>query len=461
MNEERPIEKLLRRYARKRRDESGPPPELHPATRRLLQGEVARRFPQTRPAQRAGFWALLRARWIYAAACVAVVGVGAVLLLPSLRDEKSAPPLAGQEAAMTLAKATTSSDEKLKDDALKRLSSDKLEVAANAPAPDAAPAVSRDAVTTLAATPRAEPTTQLNFDDGAARRFAETSATDRASVAQTADQFKSAREVRAIAPAQAEADRLSKTQPEQPARLASSTLAESKPAPTGLAGALGVPAAGKDIAVAESRPTSPPAARAPSSAVSNEVRSRKNSLARGGGLEREDRATVSQAFANLALTAPDDQKQKAAPPAPVLVNFRVEQTGDQVRVIDGDGSTYIGLSPTVVTNSGLPADAKKDAASFSQSSRSQPASYYRQAGETQATAQYLYRVEGTNRTLKQPVSFSWNFVAPTNPPGAPTQPVGGAVQELPQGPWVDSAINGRVQINAGAQFELNATPVKP
>ena len=41
---ERPIEKLLRAAAKKRRDEAGAPFELHPADRRLLQGEVARQF---------------------------------------------------------------------------------------------------------------------------------------------------------------------------------------------------------------------------------------------------------------------------------------------------------------------------------------------------------------------------------------------------------------------------------
>ena len=47
MNDERPIEKLLRRAAQKRSDEAGAPPELHPANRRLLQAEVARQFPPT------------------------------------------------------------------------------------------------------------------------------------------------------------------------------------------------------------------------------------------------------------------------------------------------------------------------------------------------------------------------------------------------------------------------------
>ena len=39
---ERDIEKTLRAYAKKRREEAGAPAEMHPATRRLLQGEVAR-----------------------------------------------------------------------------------------------------------------------------------------------------------------------------------------------------------------------------------------------------------------------------------------------------------------------------------------------------------------------------------------------------------------------------------
>src|SRR5437667_2602275 len=45
MDNERPIEKLLRRYAKKRRDDpAARGVELHPATRRLLQGEVSRQF---------------------------------------------------------------------------------------------------------------------------------------------------------------------------------------------------------------------------------------------------------------------------------------------------------------------------------------------------------------------------------------------------------------------------------
>jgi hypothetical protein len=445
MNDERPIEKLLRRYAKKRRDESGPPPELHPATRRLLQGEVARRHHPVRPAQGGGFWALLQARWIYAAACV-VVGVGAVF---SLRDEQGASPLASGEAEMALAKATSASEEKLQDDALKKLPADKMELAVNSPAPVPTSAASRDGIATLA-TPRAERAPQLSFADGTMRRFGETSAAEGSSLAPTADQYKSAREISAITPTPAEADPISKTQPEQPASFASSGVAGRQPTATG---ALGVSDAGKDVAVTESRP----AARAPSRAATTTVRSRNATPARSGELERADPATVSQSFANLALAAPAEPKQKATPPAPVLANFRIEQSGDQVRVIDGDGSTYFGLAPGVAADAAT--DASKGAAAFSQAGRSQPVAYDRLAGETQTAGGYLYRVEGTNRTLQQAVSFAWNFVATTNTAAVPV-PSAGPAPGSPTTPWLNSAINGQVRINTGAQFELNAAPVK-
>jgi hypothetical protein len=47
---ERPIEKLLRASAEERRRQAGGPFELHPATRRLLQGEVARQYRHPAPA---------------------------------------------------------------------------------------------------------------------------------------------------------------------------------------------------------------------------------------------------------------------------------------------------------------------------------------------------------------------------------------------------------------------------
>src|SRR5713101_4059084 len=52
----RKMDELLKSYAKKRRADAGAPLELHPATRRLLQSEVARLRPGRAPAS---------SRWIH------------------------------------------------------------------------------------------------------------------------------------------------------------------------------------------------------------------------------------------------------------------------------------------------------------------------------------------------------------------------------------------------------------
>jgi hypothetical protein len=86
----RNIEKLLRAYAKKRRAEPGASPELHSATRRLLQGEVARR--PLKP-EREGFF-FLRFLGNCRPGLAAVLGVvvvcvlGVTLTLPTLNQAK-------------------------------------------------------------------------------------------------------------------------------------------------------------------------------------------------------------------------------------------------------------------------------------------------------------------------------------------------------------------------------------
>ena len=101
MNEERPIEKLLRRYAKKRRDEAGPARELHPATRRMLQSEVERQFPKPASKERSAFdefMAEFARRWIYAVGVFAVLLVAVAVLLPSLSKAKNKTRLAQGDA---------------------------------------------------------------------------------------------------------------------------------------------------------------------------------------------------------------------------------------------------------------------------------------------------------------------------------------------------------------------------
>src|SRR3954468_14264505 len=71
------MDELLKAYAKKRSEEAGARPELHPATRRLLQGEVARVYPKaaadpTTPWYRSIL--LLWPRFAFAAGIVVLLG---------------------------------------------------------------------------------------------------------------------------------------------------------------------------------------------------------------------------------------------------------------------------------------------------------------------------------------------------------------------------------------------------
>src|ERR1035438_7688123 len=81
---ERPIEKLLRAAAKQRRDKAGAPLELHPATRRLLQGEVARTYAKPKRESRSFIEALgqLWPRVAGGVAIFALLVLAGYMLLP-------------------------------------------------------------------------------------------------------------------------------------------------------------------------------------------------------------------------------------------------------------------------------------------------------------------------------------------------------------------------------------------
>jgi hypothetical protein len=90
------------------------------------------------------------------------------------------------------------------------------------------------------------------------------------------------------------------------------------------------------------------------------------------------------------------------------------------------------------------------------------------AANQQATQSYLWRVEGTNRTLNQNVVFTWNFVETTNTLAASqVKAISGALNQdatkVPsQFPMLlqNSFINGRAQLGPAQQIEVNAVPVR-
>ena len=89
MESERKIEKMLRAYAKKRRGQAGDPLKLHPAMRRKLQGEVARRAARSEDeAGTVTLWELFRQRWAVLVGFAVVIFFGAALFLPPLSKAK-------------------------------------------------------------------------------------------------------------------------------------------------------------------------------------------------------------------------------------------------------------------------------------------------------------------------------------------------------------------------------------
>src|SRR5947207_14383732 len=82
MDQERPVENLLRRYAKRRRQQAGEPFELHSASRRRLQSEVAHAFPAKRSA--VGNWLSLFTvpRLAWAGAPMAVFLTALIIWVP-------------------------------------------------------------------------------------------------------------------------------------------------------------------------------------------------------------------------------------------------------------------------------------------------------------------------------------------------------------------------------------------
>ncbi len=91
MPEERDIEKKLRAWAKRRRDDAGAPLDLHPATRKLLQDEVARlkTAPRRRPGLFAQFLWGSPLRLALNLSALAVLIFAAAIFLPLLRQHPS------------------------------------------------------------------------------------------------------------------------------------------------------------------------------------------------------------------------------------------------------------------------------------------------------------------------------------------------------------------------------------
>ena len=483
------FEKQLRDYAQQRRDAAGTP-ELHPATRAMLQAEVKQRLGNvgtpTARTERGG-WARFWPRLTFALGVFVVLGIAAILIFPANKKVKDNFTLAKLEESKL---ATNSFD---KPDALPVLAPApaatlaRREIAAKPAAPSAPTSISADTATAnferRTDTPaRMEPAKA--FKSGSPRDLAKTSAGSAAippgSAAQNAGQrFQFADNDRAKA---------------APTVTTRGAIAPGKAASSVIQADALVATASKDlktVTLVGAGKKAEAGGQILAAAKLNDVTDNNN-------------LGLAQRYRTVA--AMEKQKQAASP---VLDEFIVTQNGEALTVIDRDGSIYKGYARLAAAgrsgggggygNSGalqlVPnsynggrggALLNQNATSRSQDeSRAQSqvlgGAQYNQAQVVPAqnavvTVNYFFRVEGTNRSLNQRVIFtgnilqnnSFNNVAYNAQNSANTQAFN--QQNAPSGsqayfnngspaPGLNNFINGRVQLDDKKTSELNALSV--
>jgi hypothetical protein len=394
---EKPIESLLRRYARKRRERTGDSWPVPPATRRSLQQEVARKLARNSATRGSWFDKLFVLDWlrpIGAMTSVAILILGAWLVFGKRADRSIKPEFSsvGPSVPPTSAVVQLAANDKTaasEPDSLRQskqvtgsrnserlLQESESSKAVQSPAPSEnrfgqdnrdlkAPATSLEAA---AQNPINKPGTSLG-----------------ANVATSA-----------AAPAQ-------------------DLALDSSAAASGVAAALTSEKkteAGKSASLAH-EPLAIEAAAAQGSAVSKEMtqpgQSATNVVQLGlfAGSQAIDLATTEAQPLARGLSAPTTRfaaARRTEVIKQVLTSFRVEQAGRELRVIDSDGSVYAGpilgtnLATSVVqVSSGLWDNSQKAG---------------RQAGsgdnvaKPQILEQAVFQLTGTNKSLNRRVVFS-------------------------------------------------------
>ena len=415
---ERPIENLLRAAAKQRRDEAGPPFELHPATRRLLQGEAARKFPPAQSGSPSLFATLGRLwpRFAWALAILAVLGVAVWLLVPLPAKNNQAALLASNDpikqaprvgkpvrpapAALTAPPIQPEAAAEAKLQAVADSDKDKFATASIPaagvpvmPAPSPPAAEARMAYDGALADAPVSLAREESVASSAARK------------SRVEEDSSASRQVAALA-------------------AADDLLAPSPPAAVGKAAG----------------------------------------------------ASLIQRFVQVApgsaATAPPADEAKSA--QAVLASFLVEQTDRKLRITDADGSVYEGYVRAAAT--ARPArEIKVEAPAAARASKATGGTLRGEAtavglsGAQPVLQNYTFRVAGTNRTLRKKVVFSGNLVAASSPVGP--QPTGapavlgtlleesraGSVQQNALR-VLNSRITGKAVIGSGKAIEINALP---
>ena len=436
MEPERKIEKWLRAFAKKRREQSGAPIEMHPVTRRLLQSEAARRAP--RPDGGNFFLtlrSLLRSRWAYGVGAAVVVIVAAVFL-----------PLLSGRKPQQLARGTRTESSSATEDLAQKVAAP-AEPAVPPPATalsQAAPTTARDA----GAVDRRRDELKLK-DDLAAKDVKQLPQPARAPVPGKPEAAIPLAAIPELAGAAAELP---------PAITAPKSLANAPLAAGSKVETFSVATTDADRRVGFDAPTAI-AGTATTGLAQNQVQFRLIT-------PETDAMNVTATRGSVAALG-TTRAYDAVTNAPVLASFAVEQNGRAMRIVDSDGSVYSGYVQLEPASARVAADSITD---FGAAPLNRAKESLDKAPLADSAQNYSFRVSGTNRSLRQSVVFAGNLVAITNAPQlgwnanaaaevrSQTQPAaGGVAQPL----LLNSRIQGTALIDNRRRLEINAAPLPP
>jgi hypothetical protein len=459
MEPERKIEKLLRAYAKKRKADAGDAFTLHPATRRRLQAEVDRQFAEPPEEESVSLWQLFRQQWAVLAVFALVIFFGASLFLPALSKAKMKSQsvsamsnlkqigIAAQMSAVdnsgklpaTLDELTNNhllSEKVLTDPA----SGKRFVFAAGGEKLDA---LASNVV--LAYSPEDKKGRAMLLADGSVQMMSRKQFDDLTQ-----------RELKApAAPAEVAFTRRAVTEKsdrlafDQPVPAAAPVVASGTVALNGINnfGSGGGGGGGGNTFASENKDrlvaTAAPAAAPAKQFFKDAERTKSEAL----GVNSN-----SQKFRNAVANT-----------APVLVSFELQQNGNDLAVVDADGSVYQGSLQTnsAVAQSQLPVVMPPGA----------PQSQVSDVAKNQSAAgnSFYFRVAGQNRTSKQNVVFTGNLVplagngvnAQTGAAENNSAGISGMSQAQNAALFSNSRIAGNVTVDITNQIEINAVPVTP
>jgi hypothetical protein len=375
------MDETLRAYAQERR--KAPEVSLHPATRNLLQGEVKRVFGSSQAAL--PWWRKLRAFWphfAFAGGLCLVFGIAVLSLrqpsrtLEEGRTESGATPqTAGKDMSVSPSDLPKElkKQEKPAEAQGAGILNDSLQPAREAPPAEVAQ--SSDFKRKTVAEPKLNERVPL-------QNARPTSA--RTSVGREREENRAAEEE----------ELLSRS---APANTAAAPATRESDVAVQLGTKTPDPAvAPKSIQPAERQTVR--SVRDDKTASSAQVRARGAAIAEPlGRAEQLNNLSAARRLSFVQLSNPPVVvgAPVTAVPSTVLTSFQMEQSGTNLRVLDRDGSIYLGTLQA--TNGATIAGLKVNQA------------------QTENSLAYFFQVQGTNRTLNSDVVLTGNYFEQTNP----------------------------------------------